>query len=163
MNSRDSRLSTEGVGSHRAPEGSRRATFFPQPPWEARDTGHSMAQERTSKESLRRPESESQVNYAVPRADQGATQHTNQRGADSVLRKPGQARTHCKLVSAGEYSSNALREWASWKGAHPSPSTCALPKDPPAAVQPPDGRFLGDADVDELRQAVLPVQEVGVL
>lgn len=36
-------------------------------------------------------------------------------------------------------------------------------QDLPAAVQPPNGRFLGNADIDELRQAVFPVQEIRVL
>lgn len=39
----------------------------------------------------------------------------------------------------------------------------SLPGDLPAAVQPPDGRFLCNADIDKLRQAVFPVQEVRVL
>lgn len=32
-----------------------------------------------------------------------------------------------------------------------------------AAVQPPDGRFLCNADIDKFLQAVFPVQEVRVL
>ena len=32
-----------------------------------------------------------------------------------------------------------------------------------AAVQPPDGRFLCNVDIDKFQQAVFPVQEVRVL
>lgn len=47
---------------------------------------------------------------------------------------------------------------------HFNPHSLDLPpEDLPAAIEPPDGCFLCDADVDELRQAVFPVQEVGVL